>query len=105
MEVQCDRFGRAVAQQRLSCKPVRGEVRYAGPQGRTRLPGIAYRLCNEVCIFAVGCVPIASIEYSNRLFINGWEGLEEADEATLVFELEKGLKRSKNWDVYELVYL
>lgn len=52
-----------------------------------QLEAITYRLCDKVCILAVGCIPVASVEYANRFFVDGWERLEEADEAAFIFEL------------------
>lgn len=49
--------------------------------------GPTYCAGNEVGIFAVCGVPITSVENADGVFVDGWEGLEEADEAVLVVDL------------------
>ena len=44
----------------------------------------------------MSCVPIAPIEYSDRVFVHGGEGLEEANEAALVIELETALAEARD---------
>lgn len=50
---------------------------------------LTYSFCNEVCIFAMGGVPIASIEYSDGFAVDDREGLEEADEPAFIIELQE----------------
>ena len=42
---------------------------------------------DEVGVLAVGRVPVAAVEYADRVVIDGGEGLEEADEAMFVVDL------------------
>lgn len=43
---------------------------------------------DEVSILSMGCVPVASIEDSNRLIIKGGKTFKVSDEAVLVVDLE-----------------
>lgn len=46
--------------------------------------------CNEVCILAVGSVPVASIEDADYVVVYGWEGFEKTDKSMFVVDLVFG---------------
>jgi hypothetical protein len=48
----------------------------------------AYGFRNEERILAVRSIPVASVENPDRLIVKGGQRLEEADETTLVIELD-----------------
>lgn len=48
---------------------------------------------DEVGILAVGSIPVAAVEDADGVVVDGGQGLEVADEAMLVVDLERWLVR------------
>lgn len=54
---------------------------------------LVYGSSDKVCIFSVGGVPIASIEYADGFVVVRGKRFEETDEAVLVIDLGRKLER------------
>lgn len=63
--------------------------------------GLVHSSGDEVGIFAVGGVPVTAVEYADGFIITGWKTLEVADEAMLVVDLVKKIKKiSIKWSLH-----